>query len=103
MQDLQALNARLLQHAQEAKEERRAREAAEKAKKAAEKSAEILATRVRGLQEKDAELREALEEPERELIRRALEHFDGNRQRTAESLGINRSTLFTKMRRLGIR
>ena len=48
-------------------------------------------------------LREALEEPERELIRRALEHFDGNRQRTAESLGINRSTLFTKMRRLGIR
>ncbi|MEO0481669.1 MAG: sigma-54 dependent transcriptional regulator [Planctomycetota bacterium] len=47
-------------------------------------------------------LREALEEPERLLIERALRHFDGNRTRTAESLGINRSTLFHKMRKLGI-
>ncbi len=47
-------------------------------------------------------LREALEGPERLLIERALEHFDGNRQRTADSLGINRSTLFHKMRKLGI-
>jgi DNA-binding NtrC family response regulator len=47
-------------------------------------------------------LKLALEGPERVLIERALRHFDGNRQRTAESLGINRSTLFNKMRRLGI-
>lgn len=47
-------------------------------------------------------LKQALEGPERMLIQRALDHFEGNRQRTAESLGINRSTLFNKMRRLGI-
>ncbi len=47
-------------------------------------------------------LKQALEGPERALIQRALDHFEGNRQRTAESLGINRSTLFNKMRRLGI-
>ncbi len=48
-------------------------------------------------------LKVALETPERLLIERALRHFNGNRERTAESLGINRSTLFSKMRRLGIR
>jgi two-component system response regulator AtoC len=47
-------------------------------------------------------LKQALEGPERTLIQRALDHYEGNRQRTAESLGINRSTLFNKMRRLGI-
>ncbi|MCC6782843.1 MAG: sigma-54-dependent Fis family transcriptional regulator [Planctomycetes bacterium] len=47
-------------------------------------------------------LKVALEGPERAIIERALRHFGGNRERAAESLGINRSTLFSKMRRLGI-
>ncbi|MGE0141762.1 MAG: sigma 54-interacting transcriptional regulator [Planctomycetota bacterium] len=48
-------------------------------------------------------LKLALEGPERSLIERALEHFGGNRELAANSLGINRSTLFAKMRRLGIK
>ena len=47
-------------------------------------------------------LKIALQAPERTLIERALAHFGGNRERAAESLGINRSTLFSKLRRLGI-
>ncbi|MFO1052089.1 MAG: sigma-54 dependent transcriptional regulator [Planctomycetota bacterium] len=47
-------------------------------------------------------LKVALEVPERTLIERALQHFHGNRELTAESLGINRSTLFSKMKRLRI-
>ncbi len=48
-------------------------------------------------------LRESLEDTERILIERALAAHDGNRERTAESLAINRSTLFNKLRKLGIR
>jgi DNA-binding NtrC family response regulator len=44
-------------------------------------------------------LREALEEPEREIIRRALERNGGNRKRTAEMLDVDRTTLFNKMRK----
>lgn len=44
-------------------------------------------------------LKEALEGPEKLLIERALAHFDGNRNATAQSLQINRSTLFNKMRK----
>ncbi|MFP6621634.1 MAG: sigma-54 dependent transcriptional regulator [Pirellulaceae bacterium] len=47
-------------------------------------------------------LKEALEQPEREIIRQVLEAFDGNRNRTADSLGINRTTLYKKMKRLGL-
>ncbi|MBK8977554.1 MAG: sigma-54-dependent Fis family transcriptional regulator [Planctomycetes bacterium] len=47
-------------------------------------------------------LREALEEPERLLLERALRHFGGCRSAAARSLGINRSTLFNKMRRFGL-
>ena len=47
-------------------------------------------------------LRKALEQPERIILQRSLEHHDGNRQETAASLGINRSTLFNKMRKLGL-
>ncbi len=47
-------------------------------------------------------LREALEIPERDLIQKALARHQGNRRETAESLGINRSTLFNKMRKLGL-
>jgi DNA-binding NtrC family response regulator len=45
-------------------------------------------------------LKEALEGPEREIIKRALEYVDGNRNEAARLLGINRSTLFNKMKRL---
>ena len=43
-------------------------------------------------------LKEGLAGPEKLLIQRALAHHDGNRKRTAATLGINRSTLFNKMR-----
>jgi DNA-binding NtrC family response regulator len=44
----------------------------------------------------------ALEEPERRIIRKALDANDWNRQKTAEDLGINRTTLYKKMRSLGL-
>jgi len=47
-------------------------------------------------------LREALAIPERELLRLALELQGGHRQATARMLGVNRSTLFNKMRRYGL-
>jgi len=47
-------------------------------------------------------LKEALEGPEREIILRALELNGGNRQRTAAMLEVNRTTLFTKMRKYGL-
>ena len=45
-------------------------------------------------------LKQALAGPEREIIRRALDYAEGNRNEAARLLGINRSTLFNKMRRL---
>jgi DNA-binding NtrC family response regulator len=47
-------------------------------------------------------LKDALEIPEKALILRALKSFQGSRQATADALGINRTTLFKKMRRFGI-
>ncbi len=47
-------------------------------------------------------LREALEEPERLIILQALEAHGWNRQDTADALGINRTTLYKKMRQLGL-
>ena len=47
-------------------------------------------------------LKDALERPEKELILRALKNFHGSRQATADALGINRTTLFKKMRKFGI-
>jgi len=44
-------------------------------------------------------LRKALEEPEREIIRRTLEMNGGSRQETARMLELNRATLFNKMRK----
>jgi len=49
-----------------------------------------------------APLKLALEAPERWLIRRALEQHRGQRGATALFLGINRATLFNKMRRYGL-
>jgi len=47
-------------------------------------------------------LKEALEGPEREIIRQVLELHHGNRNHTADSLGINRTTLYKKMKKLGL-
>lgn len=47
-------------------------------------------------------LKEALEGPERLLIERALARHGGRRDRAADDLGINRSTLFNKMRKYGL-
>ncbi len=47
-------------------------------------------------------LKRALEAPEREIILRALHTFGGSRQATAQALGINRTTLYKKMKRFSI-
>jgi two-component system response regulator AtoC len=48
-------------------------------------------------------LKEALEGPEKALIEQALAHCGGNREQAAKLLGINRSTLFHKLRKFAIR
>jgi len=60
------------------------------------------ASAVPQLEAGEGALKRALEEPERELVRRALEACDGRRARTAALLGINRATLFNKMRKHGL-
>ena len=47
-------------------------------------------------------LKDALAAPEERLLRQALAHNLGNRKRTAAMLGINRTTLFNKMRKYGL-
>lgn len=47
-------------------------------------------------------LKQALESPERQIILEMLELHNWNRHATAESLGINRTTLYKKMKRLGL-
>ncbi|MBL9150063.1 MAG: sigma-54-dependent Fis family transcriptional regulator [Phycisphaerae bacterium] len=47
-------------------------------------------------------LEEAMREPERRVLLRALHHNGWNRQRTADQLGINRTTLYKKMKALGL-
>ena len=47
-------------------------------------------------------LKEALEEPERQIILRVLKENHYNRNETAEWLGINRTTLYKKMKKLGL-
>ncbi len=51
---------------------------------------------------KPLSLKEALAEPERNLIRQALESNHWNRQETAKALQINRTTLFKKMKHYGL-
>lgn len=48
-------------------------------------------------------LKQALIEPEKRIIEQALAYCDGNRERAATLLGINRSTLFHKLKKLSIR
>ena len=47
-------------------------------------------------------LKEALEEPERQIILEVLEAHAWNRNSTADALGVNRTTLYKKMKRLGL-
>ena len=47
-------------------------------------------------------LKDALAGPERQIIREALERHNWNRNETADALGINRTTLYKKMKRLGL-
>jgi len=47
-------------------------------------------------------LEDALRQPEREILLRALRANDWSRQKTAADLGINRTTLYKKMRSLGL-
>ena len=47
-------------------------------------------------------LKQALEGPERQIILEVLEAHAWTRQETAETLGINRTTLYKKMKRLGL-
>jgi len=47
-------------------------------------------------------LRKALEEPERAIVEAALRENGWNRQATARQLGINRTTLYKKMKRFGL-
>jgi DNA-binding NtrC family response regulator len=49
-----------------------------------------------------ANLKAALANPERQIILDALENNGWNRQDTAEMLGINRTTLYKKMKKYGI-
>ncbi len=47
-------------------------------------------------------LKQALASPEKQIILEVLERHHWNRQATAEELGINRTTLYKKMKRLGL-
>lgn len=47
-------------------------------------------------------LKQAMTAPERQIILEVLEHNNWNRQATADELGINRTTLYKKMKRLGL-
>jgi DNA-binding NtrC family response regulator len=47
-------------------------------------------------------LKQALEGPERQIILETLQQHNWNRNVTAEQLGINRTTLYKKMKRLGL-
>jgi DNA-binding NtrC family response regulator len=47
-------------------------------------------------------LKQALADPERRIILETLERLDGNRLQAAQALGINRTTLYKKMKRLGL-
>jgi DNA-binding NtrC family response regulator len=49
-----------------------------------------------------ASLKEAMAEPEKRIIRQALEANHWNRQATAKALGIDRTTLFKKMKQYGL-
>jgi transcriptional regulator of acetoin/glycerol metabolism len=47
-------------------------------------------------------LEDALREPEKRIILKALEANHWNRQKTSDQLGINRTTLYKKMKAYGL-
>ena len=47
-------------------------------------------------------LKDGLKDPEKEIILSALREANGNRSKAAEKLGVNRTTLYNKMRKYGI-
>jgi DNA-binding NtrC family response regulator len=51
---------------------------------------------------KQISLKDAIAEPEKHIIRQALEVNHWNRQETARALAINRTTLFKKMKKFGL-
>ena len=51
---------------------------------------------------KPTTLEDALREPEKRIIVKALDANAWNRQKTAEQLGINRTTLYKKMKAYGL-
>jgi DNA-binding NtrC family response regulator len=53
-------------------------------------------------QQPGSPLKEAMRNPERQIILEALEAHNWNRQETAKALGINRTTLYKKMKKLGL-
>ncbi len=50
----------------------------------------------------EASLKTALKSSEKEIILRTLQECNGNRKKAAQSLGINRTTLYNKMREYGL-
>ena len=62
----------------------------------------VAAPAIAGPQKERRTLKEALEEPERRIILQVLRDNNWNRNSTADSLGINRTTLYKKMKKLGL-
>jgi DNA-binding NtrC family response regulator len=61
-----------------------------------------LAPGVRAIAPSGTPLKNAMEAPERAIILEMLELHNWNRNATADALGINRTTLYKKMKRLGL-
>ncbi len=55
-----------------------------------------------GLKEDSRKLKDALKDPEKDLISKALDSVEWNRNEAAKVLGINRTTLYKKMLRYGL-
>ncbi|MBI4846019.1 MAG: sigma-54-dependent Fis family transcriptional regulator [Candidatus Omnitrophica bacterium] len=55
------------------------------------------------IKKSDFSLKDALKHPERDILISALEHTNWNCTRTAAYLGINRTTLYNKMKQYGIK
>jgi len=60
------------------------------------------ATSPRAARTNSRTLKEALQEPERQIILEVLAAHNWNRNATADALGVNRTTLYKKMKRLGL-
>ena len=65
------------------------------------KACEVATTKFTPTQ-KRMTLKEALEGPERQIILQCLRENNWNRNATAEQLGVNRTTLYKKMKKLGL-